>query len=278
MNDIDALVMAMLTREDEAPPTAGRPLPVALVSMLTIAFLILGWWILSHSGLMPALFLPSPEAVVVQAGQVWSVGFADATLAQHLLASLGRVLAALAAAVATAVPVGIAVGLSPLARGIVDPILEFCRPIPPLAYLPLIIIWFGIGEFSKVLLIYISVFAPIAIATAAGVRGVDVDRVNAARSLGAKPGQVIRFVVLPSALPDILTGIRIGLGTGWSTLVAAELVAATQGLGFMVQSAAQFLVTDVVILGILVIAGVALTLELLVRLAQRLLVPWLGRS
>ncbi|WP_287096019.1 ABC transporter permease subunit, partial [Mesorhizobium sp.] len=118
---------------------------------------------------------------------------------------------------------------------------------PPLAYLPLIIIWFGIGEPSKVLVIAIAMVAPIALSTTAGVKGVSRERINAARSLGATRRQVLTHVVLPSALPSILTGLRIALGAGWTTLVAAELIAATQGLGFMIQSAAQFLVTDVVI-------------------------------
>lgn len=276
MSEIEALLMAYPAPE---PRRRGCPLSrTARAAVLSVLGLLAGWWAVSHAGVVPALFLPTPEAVAVQAVHVWSEGFVDATLAQHLWASLGRVLLALAAAVLTAVPAGIAIGLSPVARGVLEPVIEFYRPIPPLAYLPLIVIWFGIGELSKVLLIALAVFAPVVIATAAGVRAVDPERVNAARSLGATPGQVVRLVVLPSALPDILTGIRIGLGAGWSTLVAAELVAATRGLGFMVQSAAQFLVTDVVVLGILVIAAVAFALEILVRIAQRLLVPWQGRQ
>ena len=189
----------------------------------------------------------------------------DATLAAHLAASLARVFAALIAALAIGIPVGIAIGTSTIGRGIFDPLLEFLRPIPPLAYLPLIIIWFGIGEPSKVVVIAIAMLAPIALSTAAGVRGVNRERVNAARTLGATRTQVIRHVVLPSALPSILTGLRIALGAGWTTLVAAELIAATRGLGFMIQSAAQFLVTDVVIMGIFVIAGVAFILEFGIR-------------
>ncbi|PWC44307.1 ABC transporter permease subunit [Azospirillum sp. TSO22-1] len=276
MSEIEALLMAYPSPE---PRTRACPLSrTARAALLSVLGLLGGWWAASHAGIVPALFLPTPEAVAAQAVQVWSEGFVDATLAQHLWASLARVLLALAAAVLAAVPAGIALGLSPVARGVLEPVIEFYRPIPPLAYLPLIVIWFGIGELSKVLLIALAVFAPVVLATAAGVRSVDPERVNAARSLGATRGQVVRLVVLPSALPDILTGIRIGLGVGWSTLVAAELVAATRGLGFMVQSAAQFLVTDVVVLGILVIAAVAFALEILVRLAQRLLVPWQGRQ
>ncbi|MBV8658027.1 MAG: taurine ABC transporter permease TauC, partial [Burkholderiales bacterium] len=210
--------------------------------------------------------------------QVASHGYMDATLWQHLGASLGRIGLALLAAILFAVPTGIAMGSSPIARGVIDPLIELYRPVPPLAYLPLIVIWCGIDELSKVLLIYLAIFAPIAIATATAVRTVDPGRIRAAQSLGATRWQLLVHVALPSALPDILTGIRIGLGAGWSTLVAAELVAATRGLGFMVQSAAQFLVTDVVILGIAVIALVAFALEIGLRLLQRRLVPWHGRT
>ena len=120
--------------------------------------------------------------------------------------------------------------------------------------------------------------APIALSTASGVRGVQQDRLNAARSFGASRADVIRHVSCPSALPSIITGLRIALGAGWTTLVAAELVAATRGLGFMIQSAAQFLVTDVVIMGIFVIAAVAFVLEFAIRKLERLLVPWAGRE
>ena len=260
------------------PAAVGRLIPTtAWLGAITLVVLLAAWWAAAHFALLPPLFLPSPASVFSQFFIVARDGYVDATLAQHTVASLSRMLLALAAACVTAIPVGLAVGTSPVARGLIDPIIEFYRPIPPLAYLPLIVIWFGIGELSKVLLIYLAIFAPIAISTAAGVRGVTRDRVNAARSLGATRGQVLRHVVLPSALPDIVTGIRIGLGAGWTTLVAAELVAAQRGLGFMVQSAAQFLFTDVVIMGIFVIAAVAFAFEIAVRLGQRVLVPWQGK-
>jgi taurine transport system permease protein len=249
-----------------------------LISLATVAGLLLVWGIVANLGLVPPLFLPTPQAVLHKLVTTASVGFADATLLQHLAASMGRVFAALALALVVAIPVGVAIGTSRVAHGVLDPLIEFYRPIPPLAYLPLIVIWFGIGETSKVLVIFLAIFAPIAIATAAGVRAVPSDRLRAARSLGATRAQLLRHVILPNALPEILTGVRIGLGVGWSTLVAAELVAATSGLGFMIQSAAQFLVTDVVVLGILVIAAIAFLLEYLLRLLQRRLTPWHGRG
>jgi taurine transport system permease protein len=255
----------------------ARPFAARHLGFVTIAVLLGVWWLASALQLVPELFLPSPLSVLGKFRDVLTDGFADATLGEHLAASLARIAAALAAAILTAVPIGLAMGLWPAARGLIDPVIELYRPIPPLAYLPLIVIWFGIGELAKVIVIYLAAFAPIAIATAAGVRGVPPERINAARSFGASRRQLVALVVLPSALPDILTGIRIGLGTGWSTLVAAELIAATRGLGFMIQSAAQFLVTDVVVMGILVIAAVAFALELLVRLAERIFVPWRDR-
>ncbi|MBC2679464.1 taurine ABC transporter permease TauC [Pseudomonas sp. MBT-2] len=261
-------------------PTARRPwrLSTRAISTLTLAGVLALWWAVTASELIEPLFLPSPGAVLDKAWLLATQGYMDATLWQHLGASLGRIGLALAFAVLFAIPVGIAIGHNRIAQGILDPLIEFYRPIPPLAYLPLIVIWCGIGETSKVLLIYLAIFAPIAIATATGVRNVDPARLRAAQSLGATRAQLIRHVIIPSALPDILTGIRIGLGVGWSTLVAAELIAATSGLGFMVQSAAQFLVTDVVVLGILVIALIAFALEMGLRALQRRLVPWHGQS
>lgn len=248
------------------------------ISVLTLVVLLAAWWAVTAAQLIEPLFLPPPSAVLEKAWLLMTSGYMDSTLWQHLTASLQRIGLALLVAVLTAIPVGIAIGHNRIARGIFDPLIEFYRPIPPLAYLPLIVIWCGIGEFSKVLLIYLAIFAPVAISTATGVRTVDPTKLRAAQSLGATRWQLIRHVILPSALPEILTGVRIGLGVGWSTLVAAELIAATSGLGFMVQSAAQFLVTDVVVLGILVIALIAFAMEMGLRALQRKLVPWHGQS
>lgn len=259
-------------------PGKKNPHPGATVSGLTIAALIAIWELVTLFGLIPPLYLPSPQAVLRKLWDVSSTGYMDATLWQHLSSSLVRIGLALVSAVLFAVPVGLAIGLNRFAKSIIDPLIEFYRPVPPLAYLPLIVIWFGIGEFAKVFLIFLAVFAPIVVATAAGVQKVDPVRIRVTQSLGGSRWQVIRYVVLPSALPDILTGVRIGLGTGWSTLVAAELIAATQGLGFMIQSASQFLVTDLVITGILVIALIAYLLEIGLRQLQHKLAPWQGKT
>ena len=262
--------------ESDAPRTpAGRRTDVTLtISGLTIAAILVLWSLAARLELVSPIFLPSPLTVLASLASVATTGFVDSTLAQHTLASLGRIFGALAAAIVIGVPAGIAIAASRIGKGILDPVVEFLRPLPPLAYLPLIIIWLGIGEASKITVIALAMLPPIIISTAAGVRSASKDHVNAARSFGASRWQVLRHVILPGAVPSILTGTRIALGAGWSTLVAAELIAATRGLGFMIQSAAQFLVTDIVIAGIFVIATIAFLFELVARLAERILVPW----
>lgn len=260
--------------ENAPPAPAARPLPVAVISTLTVGAIIGLWGLASAYAMVSPVFLPSPRQVAVALYNLVVTGFVDATLAEHVGSSLYRIFGALIASILIGIPAGIAIGTSRVGRGILDPVVEFLRPLPPLAYLPLIIIWIGIGEASKITVIALSMLPSIILSTSAGVRAVSKDHVNAARSLGASKRQVLSEVVLPSAVPSILTGIRIALGAGWTTLVAAELVAATSGIGFMIQSAAQFLVTDIVIAGIIVIALIAIALEYLARLIERSLVPW----
>ncbi len=271
---LDPELVAQGTAPQSASAKVPRETSITLISTITIIALIAVWWLVTTLGWIDALFLPSPVAVIDRFQDLVANGYMSISLWSHIGASLGRIGTALIAAVITAIPLGIAIGRNKIVRGVLDPIIEFYRPIPPLAYLPLIVIWCGIGELSKVLLIYLAIFAPIVIATATGVRSVDQAKIRAAQSLGASQMQIIKHVILPSSLPNILTGIRIGLGVGWSTLVAAELVGASEGLGFMVQSSSQLLATDVVIVGILIIAVIAFILEIGLRHLQRKLVPW----
>ncbi|MBV7597830.1 taurine ABC transporter permease TauC [Aeromonas sp. sia0103] len=269
-----------LARSTAAGRALRWPLPRRLsLSLATLLALLALWWLVARLGWVDPLFLPPPGRVLAQLVTLAGPqGFMDATLWQHLGASLQRILIALLAAAVFGISAGLAMGLSPTVRGMLDPLIELYRPVPPLAYLPLMVIWFGIGETSKVLLIYLAIFAPVAMATLAGVQSAQQVRLRAARSLGASRVQVLWHVILPGALPEILTGLRIGLGVGWSTLVAAELIAATRRVGFMVQSAGEFLATDVVLAGILVIALVAFVLELGLRALQRRLTPWHGEG
>jgi taurine transport system permease protein len=269
--EAEALTTAVSDRPVEARPKRRGTLPISLA---TIAVIIAGWSLASAYGAVSPVFLPSPLVVAKSLANVAVNGFVDSTLAEHTLASLLRIFSALAVSLIIGVPAGLAIATSRIGKGILDPIVEFLRPLPPLAYLPLIIIWVGIGEASKVTVISLAMLPPIILSTASGVKSAPGDFVNAARSFGANRLQALLHVILPGAIPSILTGTRIALGAGWSTLVAAELVAASQGLGFMIQSAAQFLVTDIVIGGIIVIAAIAFLLEILARLIERLFVPW----
>lgn len=249
----------------------------ALISAVTVVGLLLLWFVVTNAGWVKPLFLPPPQAVFRQFLEYVNGTANDKPLWQHAAASLLRVFSAFTLACVTAIPVGIAMGMSRVVRGIFDPPLEFYRPLPPLAYLPLIIIWFGINELPKVLLIFLSCFAPLALAARAGMRSASAEQINAAYSMGASYLQVVRHVILPSALPEILIGTRIAVGFGWTTLVAAEMVAANVGLGQMVLNASNFLRTDIVVMGIVVIGAVAYMFDLLMRWVERRLVPWKGR-
>ncbi len=251
--------------------------PSAVISIVTIVVLFALWFAVTNLGLIKPLFLPSPQAVWEQF-VLYATGQAnDKPLWEHFAASMFRVFSAFGLACLTAIPIGIAMGMSRWARGIFDAPIEFYRPLPPLAYLPLIIIWFGIGEVPKVLLIYLSCFAPLALAARSGMKSASQEQINAAYSMGASYGQIIRHVILPSAMPEIIVGMRIAIGFGWTTLVAAEMVAASTGLGQMVLNASNFLRTDIVIMGIFVIGIVAYLFDLLMRLIERKVVPWKGR-
>jgi len=285
------------TKDPYGAPGSGKSTGISVV---TIAIILGTWWLITELELIRPLFLPGPELVfskflkiscydhymesfLVFIGARTEVpaeckGFSENALHQHILWSLYRVFSSFLLAVVTAIPIGIAMGMSRIARGVFDPPIEFYRPIPPLAYLPLTIIWFGIGDFAKIFLIYLACFAPLAISARAGVRSCSIEQIHAAYSMGASKNQVIWHVVVKAALPEILTGMRISIAFGWTTLVAAEMVAAKAGIGVMVLNAARFLATDIVFLGIVVIGLVAFLFDALMRRVERLLVPWKGKA
>ena len=255
-------------------PGQGRS---TTISVVTTIVLIALWFLITNMGWIKPLFLPTPQAVWGKFVLALTDGVANSTLLEHTEWSLMRVFGAFALSCVTAIPIGILMGTNRVMRGIFDPPIEFYRPLPPLAYLPLMIIWFGIDELSKILLIYLAIFAPMAISARAGVRSVGIEQIHAAYAMGASRLQIIWHVVLPAATPEILTGMRIGIGFGWTTLVAAEMVAATRGLGFMVLNAAQYLQSDTVIMGIIVIGLFAFAFDLLMRHIENVLVPWKGK-
>jgi taurine transport system permease protein len=274
MSDLKTPLAAKLKTSRFKVPGEGNS---AFISVVTVIVLFLGWFTITSLGLIKPLFLPSPQAVLGQFYEYVTGAANDKPLWEHFAMSMFRVFAAFLFACVTAIPIGIAMGMNRVARGIFDPPIEFYRPLPPLAYLPLVIIWFGIGELPKVLLIFLSCFAPLALAARSGMKSATQEQINAAYSMGANYGQVIWHVILPAALPEILVGMRIAIGFGWTTLVAAEMVAASTGLGQMVLNASNFLRTDIVIMGIIVIGVVAYLFDLLMRFVEKKLVPWKGK-
>jgi taurine transport system permease protein len=227
---------------------------------------------------MEAIWLPPPEAVLARVGEIAREGYQNFTLWQHLGWSLYRVVLGFVLGSLVGIPLGYAMGLSDWFRGWFDPIVEFMRPVPPLALIPLVIIWAGIGESGKIILLFLAALWIMVIAARSGVSGVRISKVHAAYSLGASKWQVLRHVIIPNSLPDIFTGARVAMGVCWGTVVAAELVAAEKGAGMMIMVASRFQLTDIVIMGIILIGLIGYGIDIVFRMAERWLVPWKGRG
>ena len=227
---------------------------------------------------MEPLYLPAPEEGWTRTLSIASEGFRNFTLVEHLGYSLFRVVVGFLLGALVGIPLGYAMGLSNWFRGWFDPIVEFMRPVPPLALIPLVIIWAGIGETGKIILLFLAALWIMAIAARSGVSGVKISKVHAAYSLGASKAQIMRHVIIPNSLPEIFTGARVAMGVCWGTVVAAELVAAEQGAGMMIMTASKFQNTDIVIMGIILIGVIGFGIDMLMRWAERLLVPWKGKG
>ena len=246
---------------------------------IIILLMALGIWTLcALLHLCTPIALPPPQAVWQAFMVLFTRGYGGHTVWLDIGVSALRVTIGFGGAVVIGVPLGLLMARSTLVFQIIDPFLQFIRPVPPLAYIPLLVVWFGIGELPKIMLILIGTIPVIIIGTIAGVRATPPLRLAVARTLGASEGQIFRHVILPSALPEIFTAARVGIGVAWSCLVAAELIAADQGLGWLVQYAGQALQVAVVIAGIIVIGVLGYAMELIIRLTENRTVPWRGKD
>lgn len=239
-----------------------------LVVLFALWELLAGVWLPRGRPELTTL-LPPPSAIAKAAVEL----IASGELLMHLWQSLKRELIAFVFAL-SAVPIGIAMGWSRRVHEQLDPIIEILRPIPPIAWIPLSILWLGIGNAQNQFIIFLGIFFPLLINTIQGVKNIEPNIVRAAQCLGASQWQILKRVVLPATLPQIFTGIRIGFGVGWMALVAAELVGASSGLGFLINDARSLLRTEVVILGMLTIGLVGLLIDLLIRRIARRVLPW----
>jgi ABC-type nitrate/sulfonate/bicarbonate transport system permease component len=256
----------------------ARPRWMRIISELShlwlLVALILVWELASRFGqsVNPQLdvMLPPPTAVFSAAQDLWARG----VLVTHIVDSLRRVLVAVGAAAVLGIPLGLAMGWFEKFRAAVDPVLEFIRPIPPLAWIPLSILWFGIGDMQIQYIIFLAAFFPVVLNSRAGARDIDSYLVRAGLSLGATPRDLFFTVILPGALPNIFTGLRVALGIGWMALVAGELVAAPSGLGYLINNARTLFRSDYILLGMVLIGALGLILDYLMRQLIRLVMPW----
>jgi ABC-type nitrate/sulfonate/bicarbonate transport system permease component len=271
--DPEAMARLAASMVPPPPPTWKRVLRKLSHFWLLAAFLVF-WELVSIYGtrINPQLdvMLPPPTAVFSAAVDLYNRG----ALMTNIFASLARVLIAVGMAALLGVPLGLAMGWSPRIRVVVDPLLEFIRPIPPLAWIPLSILWFGIGDTQIEYIIFLAAFFPVCLNAMAGARDVDTYLVRAGLSLGAGRRELFTTVVLPGALPNIFTGLRVGLGIGWMALVAGELVAAPSGLGFMINNARTLFRSDYILLGMVLIGILGILLDFLMRKAALLIMPW----
>jgi taurine transport system permease protein len=240
------------------------------------------WWLVARLEIWPRVFVPTPLSVWQKLIQTSTThngirGYGGWYLYQHVWASMRRILLGSGIAVVAGVPLGLLLGSSRWVRAALSPGITFVRSLPPLAYFSLLVIWFGIEERPKVILLFLAALPPVILATADAVRNVQQDRILALRTLGASRVQVIRHGVFPSVLPEVITGIRVAVGFAFTTMVAAETINGTPGIGGMVWAAERFNQTDVVILGIIVIGLCGLLLDGAIQLFDRLLVPWRGQ-
>lgn len=263
-----------LTSERETLP---RRMHVAIGAGV-VGLLIAGWWAFAEAEVVPRLFVPHPVDVARAFVHVATEGYRGGTLWFHLKDSLFRVFLGFFLAVITAVPLGLAMGFNRYVFAALDPLLQFYRPLPPLAYYTILIVWLGIDNASKIALLYLAAFPPLAISASAAVRGVSDEKIHAARSLGASRRQVMTHVVFPACLPEIFTGMRVSIGFTYTTLVASEIVAAQSGIGWMVLDASNFLRSDIIFMGIIVMGFTGLLLDRAIVFLEHRLVPWKGRE
>jgi NitT/TauT family transport system permease protein len=248
-------------------------LPRILVLAAPWTVIVLLWYAIAYSGLVNPSLVPRPHEVAVRFWELLIRG----RLLSDMWMSTQRVFLGVACGILLAVPVGFMLGWYRDIRRFIDPLINFFRALPPIALIPLVIVYFGIGESAKIaILFYASFFAGV-IVMYEGVAQISPIFIRVARTLGATDAEVFRKVVLPLAVPHILTALRVALGVAWATLVASELIAAQQGLGALIQNASSFFQLDIIYVGIICIGLIALFMDLLLRAASRRLVAWQDR-
>lgn len=262
-------------RVSAVPPGTGLAARIARTVALMLApwlLILAAWYALAYSGLINPALLPKPHQVLAKLREL-SVG----RLPMDVWMSTQRVFLGVALGIVAAVPVGFVLGWYKGVRAFIDPVINFFRALPPIALIPLVIVYFGIGEAAKIVILFYAAFFSGVIVMYEGIAQISPIYVRVAKTLGATDGEIFRKVIVPLAVPHMLTALRVALGVAWATLVASELIAAQQGLGALIQDASSFFQLDIIYLGIICIGFIALAMDLILRAVAKRLVSWQER-
>lgn len=248
----------------------GKRPALLATSIISVASGIGLWWLISATGMANPTLLPSPSTVI----KAFVEMARDGSIFRDIAISVSRALGGFLVATVIGVPLGILIGRSRWAKAIVDPWIEMLRPVPPIAFLPLVVLWFGIGETSKLVVVAYGAMFPILINTVHGVRSIETSLIRAARALGASNRQIFYLVVLPAAVPSVVTGLRLGAGMAIFVLVAAELLGSSAGLGWLIMDSREHFFTDRIMVGIIALGIVGYLINRGLLTAERLIVRW----
>ncbi len=250
--------------------TPAKRIGAALWYILLPLIILAVWEFVCHTGIFQSYTMPAPEAVIQAAVD----GIRDGSLAKHIGASFLRVLEGFLIAAVCALALGIVTGLSRKAERFFELVIQIVKPIPPIAWIPLAILWFGIGEPSKLFIIFLGAFFPILLNTVSGIHNLDSKYLELAKVYEVDKPRLVTRIILPGALPEILTGIRVGLGNAWVCVVAAEMIAATRGIGYMLSNGRSLSRPDQVILGMLLIGIVGKIMDDILKFISKKIVKW----
>lgn len=248
-----------------------------LISGLSVAVAILVWAAATGTGIVNREIIPSPTDLAREFVNLLGGGYSGTPLWEHVAASLGRTLSGLVCAILVGTPIGLLIGYSRMTSAILEPFFSIVRPMPAIAFIPLVILYFGIGEFSKIMLIFFTSMLHMTIHASAGVRSVPNELLRVAHNFGLKRKDLFLHVILPAAMPHVMTGIRTTTAISWALVVAAELVGAQQGLGYIVMDAATFFRISDIYVGIALIGLIGFSLEIVERKVENRLLHWQGR-
>lgn len=266
-----------ITENRSGQSRARIVIPGPVISVATISAILSVWYWVTNSGMVSPDYLPSPQALTERFLSLLQNGYQGATLFEQIGASLSRTLSGFFIGGTVGVGIGLAAGYSRFLAAMISPIMAFVRPIPPIAFIPMVVLYFGLGETGKVVLITVTAFNYAVVNAQAGAVGTPIAYRRAAATLGLSKWQEFWNVIFPAALPSIFTGLRVALALSWAVVVAAELVGAQKGLGFMINNAALLFDIPTVFIGIALIGLIGLILNSVIGLVESRVVHWRGR-